>query len=88
MAKKDVSAGTYFFFGIGFINLAFAFTISQLRLSDNLAASSWLLIIGAITMPLCCYSCAFWKGFRHLFVVPVVSLVLGVALLISRGLMQ
>jgi len=31
-------------------------------------------------MPLVCYLSAYRRGFRHLFAVPVLSLVLGVAL--------
>ncbi|MBI5094463.1 MAG: hypothetical protein HZB26_18755 [Candidatus Hydrogenedentes bacterium] len=44
--------------------------------------SSHLLILGAITMPLVCYLSAFIKPFRHLFFIPVTSLILAVAFLI------
>jgi len=39
-------------------------------------------------MPLCCYVSAFWKPFRHLFFIPVLSLVAGAGLLIFKRLLQ
>jgi len=66
------------FFGIGFINLAFFFTVRSLQVQPA-AWSSVLLVIGAVAMPLVCYLSAFRTGFRHLFPIPVVCLLASVA---------
>jgi len=83
--RRMLRLGHISFFGIGFINLAFAFTVAQVRSTQSLSWASWLLIVGAVTMPLCCYASAFWKPFRHLFFIPVLSLVVAAALLVLRG---
>ncbi len=67
------------FFGIAFINLSFAFTARVLKIEDDLVLSSYLFIIGAITMPLVCYLSAARKAFRHLFFIPALAVTLGVA---------
>ena len=43
------------FFGIGALNLAFALTVYMLEIKSGLVLISYLLIIGAITMPTICY---------------------------------
>ena len=70
------------FFGLGFINIAFALTVSQLALPRDsaLTAASLSLCLGAATMPLVCYLAAWRKPFRHLFFVPVVAVAAGVAI--------
>jgi hypothetical protein len=83
-ARRMTRLGHISFFGLGFINLAYALTISQLNIPGN-ELSSALLIVGALTMPLVCYLSAFKKTFRHLFPVPVISLVLGVSIFIITG---
>lgn len=65
------------FFGIGFINLAFALTAKNLPLTSS-TLSSMLLITGAFTMPMVCYLSAWKKFFRNLFFIPVLSLIIGV----------
>ena len=42
----------------------------------------WLLLAGAIAMPLVCFLSAWKEPFRHLFFVPVVLLLSGVILII------
>lgn len=66
------------FFGIGFINLAFFFTVRSLQIHAA-GWSSVLLVVGAAAMPLVCYLSAFRTGFRHLFPIPVVCLLASVA---------
>jgi hypothetical protein len=70
------------FFGLGFINLAFALSVSQLALPRGtaLSAASFSLCLGAATMPIVCYLAAWKKPFRHLFFVPVAAVVAGVAI--------
>lgn len=73
------------FFGLGFINLAFAFTLppwETARMSGALHWSAALLVVGNAAMPAVCYLAAWRQPFRHLFAVPVACEVVGVALLL------
>ncbi len=72
------------FFGIAIINLAFVLTARMMEIESGLALSSWLLITGAVTMPIVCYLSGFKKVFRHLFFIPALSVTLGVALFLWR----
>lgn len=75
------------FFGLGFINLAFAFTLppwETVHLAGALRWSAALLVAGNVAMPAVCYLAAWRQGFRHLFVVPVACEVIGVALLLAE----
>jgi hypothetical protein len=74
------------FFGLGFLNLIFAATASQLPLSPNaLSTASWALIVGAATMPLCCFLSAWRKPLRHLFPIPVLSVTTGLLAILIGG---
>jgi len=64
-------------FGLGIMNLAYALTVRSLGLETVSVWPSRLFIVGAITMPLVCYLSAFHKPLRHLFFVPVLSLLAG-----------
>lgn len=73
------------FFGLGFINLFFALTVEQFGLSTAfgpLHSASWLLLTGNAAMPAVCYLSAWRLPFRHLFFIPVLSLLAGVGLLV------
>ena len=73
------------FFGLGFINLAFALTLGHESLATghgHLGVASWLLVAGNVTMPVTCYLAAWKTPFRHLFAIPVTCLVLGVVALL------
>lgn len=72
------------FFGIGFINLAFALTAKALDIRAGLTEASIMLVVGAITMPLVCYLSAFKPLFRHLFFIPVLSVLSGVIVMLWR----
>jgi len=78
------------FFGIGFINLAFALTATHLaaREEASLFWSSRMLILGAIAMPTVCYLSALRDSFRHLFFIPVISLLAGVGLFVVREVLR
>ena len=66
------------FFGLGVVNLAFYFTaISIMTPGRLLGIASWALVIGAISMPLCCGIMAHFPKAQMLFGVPVLSLLLG-----------
>jgi hypothetical protein len=72
------------FFGLGLLNLGLALTARAIGISDSIGLASWLLVIGAMTMPLVCYLSAFIKPFRHLFFIPVLSVGAAVGLLVWR----
>jgi hypothetical protein len=82
--RRMVRLGHISFFGIGFINLVFSLTVYTHELSDGVLLASRLLILGAITMPLVCYLSAAKKFFRHLFFIPAISVIAGIALLTWR----
>lgn len=71
------------FFGIGFINLAFALTTKAYPAYAS-RFSSTLLIAGGISMPLICYLAAWKKFFRNLFFIPVSCLIAGVGIFLLR----
>jgi hypothetical protein len=66
------------FFGLALINLAFAVTVDKLGYMESVEIGSISLVVGLITMPLVCYLAAFRPAFRHLFAIPVVSVLVGV----------
>lgn len=67
------------FFGLAIINMLFLFTTRQL---DAVTSASWIasraLVVGTLTMPVCCYIMAGRQGFQPLFAVPVSSLLTAV----------
>ena len=38
----------------------------------------WALLIGAASMPACCFLSAWRKPFRHLFFIPVLGVLVGI----------
>lgn len=81
------------FFGMALINLMFYFTIqwipafdgmgSHLRLSfpiPAVAIPSWGFIIGAVSMPACCFAVAHHVKLRAIFLIPVASLLVSSAI--------
>ena len=84
--RRLARLGHIAFFGLGFLNLIFAATFFQLPLSGNtLAIASWALILGAVTMPLCCFLSAWRKPLRHLFPIPVLSITTGLLAILIGG---
>lgn len=86
-SRRMARLGHISFFGIAFINLAYALTLA---VSKSLASSyaSTLFILGAITMPLVCFLSAYKKKFRHLFFIPVLSLVIGTLFILKEGVLS
>jgi hypothetical protein len=74
------------FFGLGFINLAFALTAAPAGAAPTGALwwSAVLLVAGNAAMPAVCYLAAWRQRFRQLFAVPVTCEVVGVALLVRE----
>jgi hypothetical protein len=81
--RRMIRLGHISFFGIAFLNLAFVVTIIGAAGSRWIWAS-WLLVAGAIGMPLFCYLSAFRAGFRHGFALPVLCLTAAIVMVLGR----
>lgn len=86
--RRLTRLGHIAFFGLGFINLAFALSAQALQLESGLLLPSRLLILGAATMPLVCYLSAINISFRHLFFIPALSTIGGIAAFLWRILFR
>ena len=86
--RRLTRLGHISFFGIGFINFAFAVSLRMLEMEGELVLSSRLLIVALITMPLLCYLSAFRKPFRNLFFIPAGSVIIGIGLFLWRIIEQ
>ena len=76
--RRLARLGHISFFGLGFLNLIFAFTNHLVPLPERAASlAAGALIAGAAAMPACCFLCAWRPSFRHLFAVPVVCVFTG-----------
>src|SRR5689334_17717872 len=69
---------------LGMMNVLFA--LSPLPAGWTTAAASTLFITGAVLMPVVCFLAAWRKPLRHLFPLPVASLVLAVVFTLVGGL--
>jgi hypothetical protein len=76
--RRMLRLGHLSFFGIGFINLGFVLSAHALGIGNSARVPSILLLIGLIGMPLVCYLAAIKDTFRHLFFIPVLSVITGV----------
>jgi hypothetical protein len=83
--RRLIRLGHISFFGLGFLNLAFALT--HHAAPAVMGSSPWIqptvasagLLVGAVTMPTCCFLTAWRKEpFRHLFFIPVTGVAVGI----------
>lgn len=82
--RRLTRLGHVSFFGLGFLNLIFAATVGQLMLREPyLRIASEGLIVGAVTMPACCFLSAWRKPMRHLFPIPVVAVCAGIVAILA-----
>ena len=82
--RRIVRLGHIALAALGMINLLFAISVPRQNQLTHLA--SILLIVGAISMPAVCFLSGWKKAFRHLFFIPVLSLVVAVILILAGGL--
>jgi hypothetical protein len=80
--RRLIRLGHVSFFGIGFLNLGLGLTAGMIGLSAPV--SSALMLVGAAAMPAVCYASAFKPAFRHLFFIPVGSVLISIILFIER----
>lgn len=82
--RRMVRLGHIAFFGIGLLNLAFVLTAESVGLVSGLEFPSYLLILGAVTMPAVCYLSAVRDAFRHLFFIPAGAVTVAIAAILWR----
>ena len=83
--RRLTRLGHISFFGLGFLNLAFALSAKVFALPEPLFLPSLLFIVGAITMPAVCYLSAWKQPFRHLFFIPVTALLIATILTLTKA---
>jgi len=83
--RRLLRLGHISFFGLGFLNLAYAGTVALVSFPPK---SAWCIALclaaGAVTMPICCLLCAWKKAMGGWFVIPVGTLFVALALIL-RG---
>lgn len=84
-ARRMLRLGHISFFGIGFLNFALALTFAAMTLPALcVQVAAYAMVTGAVTMPLTCFLTAWRKPFRHLFFIPVLSVLVS-ALAVVAG---
>jgi len=84
--RRMTRLGHISFFGLGFINVIFALSAKAWGLPETHAQlASAGFVLGAVTMPLCCFLTAWRQPFRHLFPIPVLSVLAGLLSLLLGG---
>jgi hypothetical protein len=77
--RRLTRLGHISFFGLALVNFSFAFTQHVLALSAPWGSvAMWAFLVGAASMPACCFLSAWRKPFRHFFFIPVSGVLLGV----------
>ena len=82
--RRMLRLGHISFLGLGFLNILFALSAPHVHASPaTLAIAAWALLLGGVTMPVCCALMAWRRGFYPLFGVPVVCLLVGSVLVVA-----
>ena len=82
--RRLLRLGHIAFFGLGFVDLLFSFTIRALPVPAPFAGVAAAgFILGTATMPLVCFLTAWRAPFRHLFPVPVAGVLAGIVSLLA-----
>lgn len=80
LRRRMLRLGHISFFGIGFLNFLFAMTLSQVSLPESyVQVASTGFLVAVVAMPLNCLLTAWKEPFRHLFPIPVLAVVAGIA---------
>jgi len=76
--RRMYRLGHISFFGLGTVNLLFWLTVKNLPALGSLASvASGALMLGALTMPVCCAVMAHFPKAHLVFTIPVLSLISG-----------
>lgn len=77
--RRMLRLGHISFFGLGILNVLYALSLHDYPISPaygRLASTGF--VIGALSMPTCCFLTAWKVGFRHLFPIPVLGVIAGI----------
>lgn len=81
LKRRLYRLGHISFFGLAMVNIIFYLTVRHSGLLGNgIVCAAWLLLAGAVTMPLACALMANKPSLRPIFLVPVSSLGAGAVL--------
>ncbi len=82
--RRLVRLGHIAFFGLGFLNAFFVFTLRSVSFpASHVAVGAVSLLIGTATMPLCCYLVAWKHELRFFFAIPVLSVLTAIVALLA-----
>ena len=85
LRRRLVRLGHIALIGLGMVNLLFVHSAGRLNAdASQLTQISWLLMVGAVSMPLACFLTAWNPRLKPLFVIPVASLVAGIGCIVFR----
>jgi hypothetical protein len=88
LRRRMLRLGHIAFFGLGFMNVLFALSLSAAPISGLFArVASAGFVVAVATMSACCFLTAWRTGFRHLFPIPVAGVLVGIAGLIAGWVM-
>ena len=78
LRRRMMRLGHIAFFGLAIVNMMFHFTTQSLNIvSQTWVVASWAFVVGAIAMPICCFTMAVYPRLKNLFYFPVISLIIG-----------
>lgn len=72
--RRMLRLGHVALMGTGLLNVLFALSVDALGIEPAPRIAGVLFVAGAATMPTVCFLSAWKTGFRHLFFIPVISL--------------
>jgi hypothetical protein len=84
--RRMARLGHISFFGTAFLNLAFVLSLDHLHASASPPVASLGFVAGAVAMPTVCFLSAWRESFRHLFFIPVLSLLVAALDFLVQGL--
>ncbi len=84
LRRRMIRLGHIAFFGLGIINVLFALSLIAFPISNVYARfASAGFAVSLVTMPACCFMTAWRTGFRYLFPIPVLAVLVGLGGLIG-----
>ena len=84
LRRRMIRLGHIAFFGLGIINVLFALSLAAIPIPRACAGyASAGFAVSLVTMPACCFMTAWRTGFRYLFPIPVISVLVGLGGLIG-----
>jgi hypothetical protein len=87
LRRRMIRLGHIAFFGLGIINVLFALSASVAPIPPTYAGyASAGFCVSLVTMPACCFMTAWRTGFRYLFPIPVLAVLVGLGGLIGGWL--